>query len=191
MRRTLIACLFLTSSQAVAAPSTWADWVGDYRGSLSWRQCTAPGERTATLALDAIDGALRIDLAPAGAALRALSLTAEDEVWVGQDGDVSVRVARTPNAIDVAVTYESGCTMRGKLARATTGVPACDRLLAWSRIEAACTKTAAKLEDATALAKLKWKRVSSQPWSRCARPSNGRMSIIRIVHLGGVLPPAC
>ena len=149
--------LILTGSQAVAAP-TWADWVGDYRGALTWRQCTAPGEASTTITIAAIDGAMTIDLAPAGAALRALSLTAEDTTWIAQDGDVSVRVARThANTIDVAVTYESGCTMRGRLKRASSRVPACDRLIAWSRIEAACTKTNERIEDAQALRVLRWK----------------------------------
>jgi len=162
MRRVLIACLVLASSQAVAAPKTWADWVGDYKGPLTWRRCTAPGEKTATLAFEAIDGATRIDLAPAGAALRALSLSQNDTAWEAQDGDVSVRVSqKQPNTIDVAVDYESGCTVRGHLARATSGVPACDRLLAWSRIEDRCTKTTAKLEDAAALAKSKWKKTDA------------------------------
>ena len=167
MWRALI-CLFLTlapamGSQAVAAPPTWADWVGDYRGALTWRQCTAPGEARATLAIDAVDGAVRIDLAPAGAALRALTLTAEDGVWIAQDGDVSVRVARKqPNTIELAVTYESGCTVRGKLARTSTGVPACDRMVAWSRIAAACTKTAAR-DDLPA--KRTWKAADAP---RCA-----------------------
>ena len=106
MRRVLIALVLLDSSQAVASPRTWADWVGDHRGSLTWRRCTAPGEGTATLAFDAIDGATRIDLAPAGAALRALSLTADDDAWVAQDGDVQVRVtSKKPNTIDVAIDY--------------------------------------------------------------------------------------
>ena len=163
MRRILIGCLLLASGQAVASP--WADWVGDYRGALTWRQCTAPGQKTATVSFDAVDGATRLDLAPAGAALRALSLTQEDAAWVAQDGDVSVRVSKPkPNTIELAIDYESGCTVRGRLARATTGVPACDRLLAWSRIESRCTKASSKLEDGAALAKLKWKKTDA---ARC------------------------
>jgi len=163
MRRILIGCLVLASGQAVASP--WADWVGDYRGVLTWRQCTAPGQKVATVPFDAVDGATRLDLAPAGAALRALSLAQDDAAWVAQDGDVSVRVSKTkPNTIDLAIDYESGCTVRGRLARATTGVPACDRLLAWSRIESKCTKASAKLEDVAALAKLAWKKTDA---ARC------------------------
>ncbi|MDQ3341142.1 MAG: hypothetical protein M4D80_38810 [Myxococcota bacterium] len=165
MRRILIALALLGSSQAVASP-TWADWVGDFRGPLTWRRCTAPGEASATLRFDAVDGATRLDLAPAGAALRELSLTAEDDVWVAQDGDVQVRLARKkPSTIDVAIDYESGCTMRGRLARASTGVPACDRLLAWARIENRCTKASTKLEDHAALAKLRWKKIDA---ARCS-----------------------
>lgn len=157
VRRILIVCVLVAASDAVASPATWADWVGDYRGAVTWRSCTAPGERTVTLGVDAIDGAMQIDLAPAGAGLRALSLTPEDAAWVAQDGDITVKVARgKPNTLVLAVDFESGCRVRGKLARVTPAVPACARLVAWSRIEARCTKTTAKLEDPAALAK-KWK----------------------------------
>lgn len=156
MRRALIAALLLAPYQAVAAPGTWADWVGEYSGSVSWKRCTAAGEKTATLRFEAVDGATRIDLTPLGAALRAMSLTQEDKAWVAQDGDLRVRVSKKkPNTIDLAIDYDSGCTARGQLVRATTGVPACDALVAWARIEQACTKTAAKLESDL---KQKWKK---------------------------------
>ena len=160
MREILIACLLLASSQAVAGPSTpgtWADWVGEYSGSVAWRRCTAAGEKSATVTFEAVDGTMRIDLASLGAALRTMSLTHEDEVWVAQDGDLRVRVARKkPNRIDLAIDYDSGCTARGQLVRPSTGVPACDALIAWARIEQACTKVTTKLEGD--LAKQKWKR---------------------------------
>ena len=147
MRLRLIACLLLAPYQAVAAPGTWADWVGEYSGSVRWRRCTAPGEKAATLRFEAVDGATRIDLAPLGAALRTMSLTQEDKAWVAQDGDLAVRVSKKkPNTIDLAIDYDSGCTARGQLVRATTGVPACDLLVAWARIEQACTKVTTKLE---------------------------------------------
>src|SRR5205085_2727454 len=140
----LLVSLLAASTSAAAAP--WSDWVGEYRGPLIWRQCTAAGEKSATIAIDAVDGAMRIDLAPAGAALRTMSLTQEDAAWVAQDGDLHVRVTRKPGKLDLAIDYDSGCTMRGKLARASSGVSACDRLLAWSRIEDRCTKPGDKLE---------------------------------------------
>lgn len=157
MRRILIACLLLASSHAVAAPKPWADWVGDFRGSLVWRQCTAAGEPAATVAIDAVDGAMRVDLIPLGAALRIYSLQQDAAGWAAQDGDLSIRITQAkPRTIELAIAYESGCTARGRLTRATTGVPACDRLLAWSRIEQRCTKASAKVEDA--LVKTKWKK---------------------------------
>lgn len=166
MREILIAAVLLASGGAAAAPPTWADWVGDYQGALTWKQCTAPGERRARLPIDAADGAVAIDLAPAGAALRRLSLVREDGAWVAQDGDLHVRVTRPrANTIDLAIAYDSGCTARGRFTRASTGVPACDALVAWTRIEARCTKTSARREDAAAIAGTRWKRRDA---GRCA-----------------------
>ena len=62
---------------ALARPATaptWADWVGDWEGKLKWTSCTSDGEPSATIALDATDGAMAIDLASGGAGLGSLSL---------------------------------------------------------------------------------------------------------------------
>ena len=142
--------------------SVLVDWVGDYRGALVWKQCTAAGEKAATITLEAVDGAMRIDLTPAGAALKTMSLVQEDTAWSAQDGDLRVRVStKKKDTIDLAIDYDSGCTMRAKLVRATTGVAACDRLVAWSRIENRCTKSETKIEDWVALAKAKWKKTDA------------------------------
>jgi len=160
MRGFLTACAVLAANQAVAAP--WADWVGDYKGALTWRQCTAPGEKSPAIAVDGVDGTLRIDLKAAGAALRALSLVQDDQGWTGQDGDVSVHLERKkPNTIELAIDIESGCTVRGKIARVTTGVTACDRLIGWARIEDKCSSVTTALEDFSALAKQKFKKADA------------------------------
>ena len=143
MRGLLIALVVLASR---ANAENWADWVGDYEGALTWRQCTF-GEKTPDVSIDAVDGAMRIDLSKAG--LRVFSLTREDPGWTAQDGDVTVKLTRqrkTPNAIVLAIDFESGCTVRGKLTRAVNKIPACDALAGWSRIAAACTKVETKLE---------------------------------------------
>ncbi len=156
MRKALIAGWLLVATPAIA--DTWADWVGDYHGKLTWDHCTAAGAREPTIPIDAVDGAMRIDLAPAGAALHALPLTTEDRAWVAQDGDLRVRVTHErPSSIDLVIDYDSGCRASGHLVRVSSGVAACDALVAWSRIEHACTKTTARLEDPTALAKRRWK----------------------------------
>jgi hypothetical protein len=148
--------VLVVSTPAAAAP--WSDWVGEYRGTLLWRKCTAAGEKAAAIALDAVDGAMRIDLAPAGAALKTMSLTQDDAAWVAQDGDLHVRVTRgKPNTIVLAIDYDSGCTMRATLSRVAMKAPACDRLLAWARVEDRCTKPGDRIEDFLAVAKTKWK----------------------------------
>lgn len=162
MRRILIAAMLLAVARVEAAPKPWATWVGDYRGSLVWRRCTAPGASVAAVTFEAVDGALRLDLTALGAALRVFSVQQDAAGWSAQDGDLSIRVdQKKPNTLDLAIDYDSGCTARGQLVRATTGVPACDVLLGWSRIEAACTKRETKIEDVAALAKQKWKKADA------------------------------
>lgn len=144
------------AARVEAAPVTWADVVGEYRGRLAWKGCNTPGAKRVTVALDATDGALAIDLKPAGGGLRAFSLALDDDAtaaWSAQDADVEVRVSRVrPNTILLVIAIGDRCEVRGTLTRATTSVEACDRVVAWSRIEQRCTKrTGAPLEDAKAL----------------------------------------
>ena len=136
------------------APATWADWVGDWSGKLRWTGCTTSGAATAKLPIDAVDGAMSIDLAPAGAALASFGLVEDDHGWAAQQADVSVGLARRGDAVELAVRFDSGCALTASLQRATTGLAACDRLAALARIESKCTKlAAAPLEDPTALAR--------------------------------------
>jgi len=129
------------SARAAPVRVTWVDWVGAYTGTLAWTGCSAPGAKTASLALDAIDGALTIDLTPAGGGLRPLSLVEDEGRLTAQQGDATVAlVRRRADAFELAIDLTSGCAIRGQLVRASTRVPACDRLVALARIEAACTK---------------------------------------------------
>jgi hypothetical protein len=146
MRRWGLAAVFAGLS-ANAAPATtqlsWADWVGDWGGKLKWAGCSIDGEPTATVALDATDGALAIDLAPAGGALTSLSLVENGPGWIGQQGDVTVKLARgRDSSLDLAVELESGCTVHANMKRASVGIAACDELAGWARIEEHCTKLA-------------------------------------------------
>lgn len=168
MRGLAICALVVGSAAAAPAPTvTWADWVGSYDGKLAWSNCSAPGAKTATLALEATDAVLSIDLAPLGSALRAMSLVADEAGWSAQQGDVKVRLARPrSDALDLVVELDSGCTLRSTLHRATTGVAACDRLVGWARIESRCTKLHdAKLEDLAKLVAAKWRKADD---TKCA-----------------------
>jgi hypothetical protein len=135
----LVACL---AGTAEARP--WSDLVGDYTGKLAWTGCSAPGAKSATLALDATDGALAIDLSPAGGGLVAMSLVDDDRgVLSAQQRDVTLSITPAkPGAITLAIDLTSGCAIRGTLARVTTKVAACDRLVGAGRIAQRCTKLA-------------------------------------------------
>jgi hypothetical protein len=158
VRRSVIAMVVVGGLVPVveAAPAgvSWGDLVGSYQGRLAWKNCNTPGVERATIAVDAMDGALEIDLTAAAGGLRAFSLAPESTTaWSAQQGDVSVRVER-PRADQLAlhVIIDDSCEVRATLTRKTIGIPACDRLLGWSRIEQWCTKrSGTPLEDREAL----------------------------------------
>jgi hypothetical protein len=181
MRRWLLALGLATASGALAAPPPrsldWADWVGDWSGKLEWTSCSAEGEPRATLAVDAIDGALAIDLTPAGGALGKMPLVEDGSEWAGQQGDVNVRLRRGKTDLEVAVTLDSGCEVKGTLARATTGIRECDRLAAWARIESQCKKLARPpLENAARLARQRrtWAKSNGDARSKLAEQCTAR-----------------
>src|ERR1044071_912807 len=90
MRRALL--LLLICAPADAAP--WPDGAGDYSGKLAWTGCTAPGASTATIAIDAVDGALKAELAHAADWLPALSLVEEDDGTLqGRQADLAIVLA--------------------------------------------------------------------------------------------------
>jgi hypothetical protein len=159
MRRAAFVGTLVAAAAALAKPAPtdaprWGDWVGDYTGKLAWTSCMIEGQGSATLALDASDGQVAIDLGPAGASLEAMTLAEDDGGWTGKSGDVAVHVARPkPDTLDLAVDLDSGCQIRGTLRRASTGIAACDRLAGWARIEHRCTKlTKPALEQPSRLA---------------------------------------
>jgi hypothetical protein len=183
MRKLPVAAILALASLAVADPAprtSWADWVGDWEGKLKWTSCVSEGHPKAAISIDATDGALGIDLTAAGGALGKLSLV-EDEAggFSAQQGDVTVSVRRTKD-LELIVTLDSGCEVRGTLARKSVGIATCDRLAAWARIESQCKKLARPpLENPARLARqrAKWleargearTKLASQCTSRAAR----------------------
>jgi hypothetical protein len=157
MRLAAFVGTLVVAAAALAKPADvprWGDWVGEYTGKLAWTSCMLEGQGSATLALDADDGQVAIDLAPAGASLESMTLAEDEGGWVGRNGDVAVRLARPkPDTLDLAIDLDSGCQIRGTLRRASTGIAACDRLAGWARIEHRCTKlTKPALEHPSRLA---------------------------------------
>jgi len=144
MRRAVVAGSLAVAAAALATPARtpgWGDWVGDYAGKLTWTSCAADGAGSATLPFEATDGTVTLDLTPAGGALETVALLEDNGGWSGQRDDVSVHLTRSKaDGIDLAIDLESGCQVRGRLERTSTGIAACDRLAGWARIEARCTK---------------------------------------------------
>ena len=155
MRLGLILIATATVARAAPAPAlTWADWVGDWDGKLKWAGCSIDGEPSASISLDAIDGAIAIDLTPAGGALGPIALVEDNNGWLGQKGDVTVKLSRVKEQLDLSVELESGCSVHSAMKRASVGIPACDQLAGWARIEERCTKLAKpRLENSARLVK--------------------------------------
>lgn len=161
MRRAPGVLILALASGALAAPAepprtTWANWVGSWNAKLKWASCAADGEERATVSVDAVDGAVSVDLTAAGGALAEMSLVEDKDGWSGQQGDVTVRLRRSSKAdeLELAIDLDSGCEIRGSLSRTSTGIAACDRLAAWARIESHCTKLVKPpLENPARLAK--------------------------------------
>lgn len=182
MRRPVVLLILAAASGALATPApqpvTWADWVGDWDGKLKWTSCTADGADRASLALDALDGAVSIDLTPAGSALPAISLSEDGDGWLGQQGDVTVHVKRAKaDKLELAVDLDSGCQVRGTLSRASVGIAACDRLAAWARIESHCTKLSRPpLENAARLARQRaaWRKARGDDRTKLAAQCTAR-----------------
>lgn len=157
MRKLPIASVMALASLALAdgapAPLSWADWVGDWQGKLKWTGCVAEGNASATIPIEATDGVLTIDLGPAGGALRQLTLVEDSGGFAAQDGDLRVQLKRTKD-LELTVTLDSGCEVRGTLARSSVGIASCDRLAAWAHIEGQCTKLSGPhLENAARVAR--------------------------------------
>jgi hypothetical protein len=153
----VVVAALATVALATPAPppaTTWADWVGEWEGKLKWKGCISDGVAAALLPIEASDGAVELDLGAARGGLGPVSLVEDNAGWAGQRGDVTVHVARgKADALELAVDFDSGCQLRATLKRPTVGIAACDRLAAWARIEARCSKLSRPpLEDAARLA---------------------------------------
>jgi hypothetical protein len=180
-----LALLALTAGSFADTPprSSWAAWVGDWQGKLRWSGCTVDGEPAASIAIDVVDGAAAIDLAPAGGALDKVALepdvSAGGEAWRGKAGDVGVHVTRGVATLELAVDLESGCSMRGSLHRASVGVAACDELEAWARIENRCTRLVKPpLENLSRVAhqRAEWSKADAETRVKLATQCKARAS---------------
>ena len=157
----------------------WSDWVGEWQGKLKWDSCTGDGEPRATIHVDAADGVLIVDLAPAGSALPALTLVDDKGGLAGTRGDVSARLDRKKDTLDLAVSLESGCEVHGSLTRSSVGIASCDRLAGWARIEAQCTKLSKPpLENPARVARQRaeWTKATADARTKLAAQCTARAS---------------
>src|SRR5687768_13074629 len=182
MRRAVLAVSLAIGSGALAAPAaqaplTWADWVGDWSGKVTSSGCASDDEARATIPLDATDGSIAIDLTRAGRALGTMPLVEDGTAFAAKQGDISVRVQRTPAGLELAVDLDSGCQLRGTLTRPTVGIPACDQLAARARIEHSCAKLSRPpLENPTRLARQRaeWTKAKGDARTKLAEKCTSR-----------------
>src|SRR4029079_14359256 len=83
---------------------------------------------------------LAIDLSSAGGGLGSMGLLEDGAGVAAKQGDIALKLQRTQAGLELAVDLDSGCQLRGTLSRATVGIPECDALAAWARIEQSCSK---------------------------------------------------
>ncbi|MDB4954692.1 MAG: hypothetical protein JWO36_2261 [Myxococcales bacterium] len=188
MRRVPIIAILIWATVAGAKPTatapkpvpatTWADWVGDWAGKLTWRSCTADGAPAVSLPIEATNGAVTIDLTAAGSALGMMSLVDETGSFMGQQADITVHLTRHADTVELAVDLTSGCQVRGSLQRTSvTGIAQCDRLVAWAQIEARCTKLdRPPLELATRLARQRetWSKAHAEERTKIVAQCDAR-----------------
>ncbi|HUS27393.1 MAG TPA: hypothetical protein VMZ53_02760 [Kofleriaceae bacterium] len=187
MRRAAFAVTLAVASGALAAPATqpsltWADWVGDWNGKLTWSGCAVDDEKRASIQVDATDGSIAVDLTSAGGALGKMTLLENGEGFAAKEGDISLRLTRKDAALELAVDLDSGCQLRGTLSRSSVGIAACDQLAAWARIEQQCTKLSRPaLENPTRLARQRaeWKKATGDARTKLAEKCTSRAARVQ------------
>jgi hypothetical protein len=189
---TLLAGIAAFADPLPSPRASWASWVGDWQGKLRWSNCTLDGEPAASIAIDAADGAVAIDLAAAGGALGSVPLEPTANGWNGRSADVAVHLARGSGTLELAVELESGCAMHGSLRRASVGIGACDDLEAWARIENRCTRLVKPpLENLARVAhqRAEWSKASAEARSRLATQCKARASKVEAeLAVAGCVP---
>jgi hypothetical protein len=194
MRRAAFAVTLAVASGALAAPAaqaplTWADWVGDWSGKVTWKGCAIDEDKKVSLPLDATDGSIAMDLTSAGGSLGAMGLTEDGTGFAAKQGDIALKLARTDKGLELAVDLDSGCQLRGTLTRTSVGIPACDQLAAWSRIEHSCTKlTRPPLENPSRLARQRaeWSKAKGDARDKLAAKCTTRAARVQaeLVDIG-------
>ena len=187
MRRAAFAVTLALASGALAAPAaqpplTWADWVGDWTGKVTWKGCAIDEDKRVSIPLDATDGSIAIDLSSAGGSLGTMGLAEDGGGFAAKQADIALRLARTDKGLELAVDLDSGCQLRGTLTRASVGIAACDQLAAWSRIEQSCTKLSRPpLENPHRLARQRaeWSKAKGDARDRLAAKCATRASRVQ------------
>src|SRR5262249_29876004 len=124
------------------AGSFVADWVGTWTGPATWKGCTAAGADQLTVAITWHDDALWLDGAAIYEGLGDLAADVHDDGSLGfDDGDLSVTVKHKKKAVVLSLTTAAQCTMTARIARPTTGIDACDGLVALAGAAASCQVT--------------------------------------------------
>jgi len=122
-----------------AAPPAPQDMIGTWRGTASWRGCTVTGGRHVAIELHYRRGGdYEIDLAGARDDLGAVTLTAtSDGTLSGTLHDLKVTMTPGKHAT-VVLASAAGCGATISISRDTTGIPACDRLVAFDEVATTC-----------------------------------------------------
>ncbi len=133
----VVAVVALVAAPAAASPLEPADLVGTWRGTARWTGCSVAGHAAVALPIAWRDGTYVIDLAPARDDLGEILLAPDGDGFTGHRDDLQVRFAPR-GAPTLTLTSSADCTARLALTRASSGIAACDRVVALAAIEATC-----------------------------------------------------
>ncbi len=143
LMRALALSVVLAAAPTAASPGVrWDDLVGDYQLTARTNgQCAFAPERRAEVRIDAVDGALHVDLAAIGGGVGVVSLAAHDDgAFTGAELGARVEIVRARrDRLTVTMTYDSGCVVTGIAVRSPIR-GRCPAMTTWQRVAARCTR---------------------------------------------------
>jgi hypothetical protein len=154
--------LAVASARARADEPKPEDTVGTWRGKAAWKGCTVTGGPQSTVEVTWKDGFFHAALAGVRDDLGDVTLSPQaDGTTTGADHDL--KVTFKPGATGrMTLASDGGCTATVTLARDTSGVAGCDRLLALADVESTCDAAGEARAEHLTLARGKlagWKKL--------------------------------
>lgn len=174
------------------ADRTVEDWVGIWTGKASWKGCTAPGGAALTVAVSWHDGALWIDGSALYEGLGEVTTETRPGGAVVHEVDgleIELRTATKKSKGKATITLSTAaqCTMTAKVARPSSGIGACDDLVALAGAASGC---GLDLDDDPATEVDGWRALTGKKRRKAATACQARVDTLRVTLVAEqCLPP--